>query len=427
MNNVNLTDVIAPSFYNSFWDVWNEIYTHFWEEGGRGSTKSSFISTVIPLKMMDDAKRGIFSNAVVFRRVKEDLSNSVYEQLCWAIEKLGVVDDWYMGTSPLVLKYKPTGQKILFRGLDEPKKAKGIKVRKGWIKYIWYEEVDEIEGKYKIDTVNQTLLRGGPKFLVFYSFNPPQSQRNWTNREVLDTREDKSVHHTTYLDVPQDWLGEQFIIEANHMKKVNPTKYEHDYLGKVTGTGAEVFTNINIRKISDEEIKMFDKIRQGIDFGYGADPLVYLRMYFNKKRKVLYIFDEIYKRALGNSKAVEEIKLKNKENTVIIADSAEPRTINEFRTLGLNIRGAKKGADSVSHGIKYLSNELEMIVIDSERCPNAAREFLNYELERDKEGNLKGEYPDKDNHCIDTARYGIEDDMLEAKAKVKNKAKIGLR
>lgn len=425
--NVNLTEIIAPSFYKSFWHVWEEDFTHFWEDGGRGSTKSSFISTVIPLKMMEDAKRGIFSNGVVFRRVKEDLSNSVYEQLCWAIEKLGVVDDWYMGTSPLVLKYKPTGQKILFRGLDEPKKAKGIKVRKGWIKYIWYEEVDEIEGKYKIDTVNQTLLRGGPKFLVFYSFNPPQSQRNWVNREVLEIRADKLVHHSTYLDVPVDWLGEQFIIEAEHMKTVNLTKYKHDYLGEVTGTGGEVFTNVTVRRISDEEIKLFDKIKNGLDFGYAADPLAFVRCHYDKTRKILYIFDEIYKAGLGNSAAVELIKIKNQDNKRVTADSAEPRTINEFRNLGVNIIGARKGPDSIEHGIKFLSTEIEVIVIDNERCPNTSREFLSYELKKDKEGNFRGDYPDKDNHTIDATRYALEDDMLDMKAKVKNKAKIGIR
>ncbi|MGL4656371.1 MAG: PBSX family phage terminase large subunit [Sarcina sp.] len=424
---VNLTDVIAPSFYDLFWDVWEELYTHYWNEGGRGSTKSSFISVEIIMKIMDDAEKGIMSHGVVFRRVKEDLSTSVYEQLCWAIEKLGVTNDWYMGTSPLVLKYKPTGQKIMFRGLDEPKKAKGIKVRKGWIKYIWYEEVDEVEGKHKIDIVNQTLLRGGPKFLVFYSFNPPQSQRNWVNREVLETREDKIVHHSTYLEVPVDWLGEQFVIEAEHLKKVNPTKYNHDYLGEVTGTGGEVFTNVIVRKISAEEIKVFDKIKNGLDFGYAADPLAFVRCHYDKTRKILYIFDEIYKAGLGNSAAVELIKIKNPDNKRITADSAEPRTINEFRNLGISIIGARKGPDSIEHGIKFLSTEIEAIVIDNERCPNVAREFLSYELKRDKEGNFRGDYPDKDNHSIDAVRYAMEEEMLDLKAKVKKKSMLGIR
>lgn len=427
MINVNLTDVIALSFYDLFWNVYNEQYTHFWLKGGRGSTKSSFVSVVIILKIMEDAEKGISSHGVVFRRVKQDLSDSVYEQLCWAIETLGVADKWHMSISPLRLIYKPTKQRIMFRGLDEPKKAKGIKVRKGWVKYIWYEEVDEVEGKHKIDTVNQTLLRGGPNFLVFYSFNPPQSQRNWTNREVLDEREDKRIHHSDYSTVPVRWLGQQFIVEAEHMKKVNPIKYEHDYKGAVTGTGGEVFTNVTIRRISDDEIKVFDKIKNGLDFGYAADPLAFVRCHYDRTRKILYIFDEIYKAGLGNSAAVELIKIKNPDNKRITADSAEPRTINEFRNLGVNILGARKGPDSIEHGIKFLSTEIEVIVIDNGRCPNVAREFLSYELKKDKEGNFRGDYPDKDNHAIDATRYALEDDMLDARVKIKKKASIGIR
>ena len=255
-------------------------------------------------------------------------------------------------------------------------------------------------------------MRGGPKFFVFYSFNPPESQRNWCNQEVVETRKDKYVHHSDYRTVPKEWLGEQFIIEAEHMKKVNPTKYEHDYLGAVTGTGGEVFRNLTIREISEEEIKVFDRLKNGLDFGYAADPLAYLLMNYDKTRKRLYIFGEVYKVQLSNSKAVEEIKKLNPLNKRVTADSAEPRTINEFKKLGLNIIGAKKGPDSVEHGLKFLSEEIEEIIIDPVRCPNAKREFVGYEIEKDKDGNLKGEYPDKDNHTIDACRYGMEDEMI---------------
>ena len=150
-----------------------------------------------------------------------------------------------------------------------------------------------------------------------------------------------------------------------------------------------------------------------LDFGYTADPLTYVKTHYNKGKKRLYIFDEIYKVQLGNSKAVREIKEKNPLNIRITVDSEEPRTINEFRKLGLNIIGAIKGPDSIEHGIKYLSEEIEEIIIDSGRCPNTAREFLGYELEKDKEGNFKGEYPDKNNHTIDAVRYAIEMDILD--------------
>ncbi len=427
MANVSLKDIIAPSFYNIHKDIKKGLHTHYWLKGGRGSTKSSFISTEIPFNMMKDADKGIMSNAVVFRRVKDVLRGSVFEQMLWALEKLEVTHLWHISYSPLRLTYIPTGQQILFKGADNPKKVKSIKVSKGYIKYIWYEEVDEFENYDKIRNINQSLMRGGPCFFVFYSFNPPESQRNWTNQEVIEQRKDKYVHHSDYRSVSTEWLGEQFIIEAEHLKKVNLTKYEHDYLGAVTGTGGEVFTNLTIREITDAEIAVFDRLKNGLDFGYAADPLAYVLMHYNKTRKRLYIFGEVYKVQLSNSKAVELIKKLNPGNKRVTADSAEPRTINEFKLLGLNIVGAKKGPDSVDHGLKFLSEELEEIIIDSVRCPNTKREFMEYEIEKDKDGNLKGEYPDKNNHTIDAVRYGMEDEIISKKVKVSNKSKLGLR
>ena len=413
MNRVNLKEIIAPSFYKAHKAIKQDKYTHYWFKGGRGSTKSSFISIQIVLGIMRDAQQSKLTNAVVIRRVKDTLRGSVYEQIQWAIYALGAQNDWEIPESKLQMTYKPTGQVILFKGADKPKKLKSIKVAKGYIKYVWYEEVDEFEGPDKIRNVNQSLLRGGDSYCVFYSFNPPESQRNWCNMEVLEERTDKFVHHSDYLSVPRKWLGEQFIIEAEHIKKVNLTKYEHDYLGAVTGTGGEVFNNITIRKITDEEINSFDRIKRGIDFGYARDPFVYHVVHYDKKRKRLYVFFEICKVALSNSKAVSMIKEENISNKRIVADSAEPRTINEFKQQGLKIIGAKKGPDSVEHGVKFLSEELEEIIVDPIRCPNAKKEFLGYELEKDKEGNFKGEYPDKDNHSLDCIRYALEDEMVK--------------
>lgn len=150
-------------------------------------------------------------------------------------------------------------------------------------------------------------------------------------------------------------------------------------------------------------------------------------MNYDKTRKRLYIFGEVYKVQLSNSKAIEEIKKLNPLNKRITADSAEPRTINEFKNLGLNIARAKKDPDNVDHGIKFLSEEIEEMIIDPVRCPNAKREFVEYEIEKDKYGNLKGEYPDKNNHAIDACRYGMEDEINSTKVKVKSKVKLGLR
>ena len=417
----NLTDIIAPSFYDLFYDIEDNNHTHYWLKGGRGSTKSSFVSVMIILGMMQNPD----ANAVVIRKVGLYLKDSVYEQLIWAVEKLGVSHLWRQKLNPLELVYIKTGQRILFRGADKPKKLKSTKVHKGYIRYIWYEEVDEFNGIEEIRTINQSLMRGGADFDVFYSYNPPKSQRNWVNKEVLTEQDNKIVHHSTYLTVPREWLGDEFFREAEYLKDSKPDNYAHEYLGEVTGTGGTVFTNITLRSIADEEINTFDKIKRGIDFGYAADPFVYVVGHYDSKRKRLYIFDEIYKIGLSNAKAAEMIKEHTHYNQYIICDSAEPKSIAELRGYGLRVQGAKKGPDSVEYGIKFLQS-LDEIIIDGKRCPKTAEEFYNYELEPDGNDGFKDGYPDKNNHTIDAVRYALEDEISRKKARVINRKDLGI-
>lgn len=405
---INLTNVIAPSFYDLHWDILDGAHTHYWESGGRGSTKSSFISAEIILGMMMDPD----ANAMVLRKVKDTLRDSVYEQLVWAIEVLGVANEWDIPESKLVLTYKPTGQKILFRGADKPKKIKSAKVKRGYFKFIWYEELDEFSGMEEIRMINQSLMRGGQKFVVFYSYNPPQSASNWVNAEKQLTRPDRLVHHSTYLTVPKEWLGHIFITEAEHLKETNLKAYEHEYLGEVTGTGGEIFNNVQCRPITNEEISQFEVVRRGLDFGYAVDPLAYVVTAYDRKHKRLYIYHELYKVRLSNYDAYQHVATENIKNELIIADSAEPKSISELRNYGLNIRSVKKGPDSVAFGIKFLQS-LEEIIIDDLRCPETAREFLGYELDKDVNGNYKAGYPDKNNHSIDAVRYALNDDYID--------------
>lgn len=409
---VSLTDLIAPSFYDVHHDIKQGLHTHYWLKGGRGSTKSTFVSVETVKGIMEDPQ----ANAIVLRKVGDTLRESAYEQYQWAVEKLGVSHLWHASVAPMRLIYRPTGQQIRFRGADNPRKIKSAKFMTGYAKYIHYEEVDEFGNMEDIRSINQSLIRGGAITLVFYTWNPPRSQGNWVNKEIdqQKLREDTLVHHSDYLSVPTEWLGPDFINDAEHLKATNYARYAHEYLGTVTGTGAEVFTNITQRRISDDEIKIFDKINRGLDFGYAGHPLHYTENYYDSTRRKLYIFNEIHQVKLGNQKLVGMLKELNPLNGIIIADSAEPRTINELNQYGLRIKGARKGPGSVDHGIEWLS-DLEEIIIDPERCPNTAREFSGYEVDRDREGNLKGTYPDRDNHSLDATRYSLEEYLTRSK------------
>lgn len=403
---VRLSDLIAPAFYDLHYDIKQGLHTHYKLKGGRGSTKSSFISVEIIKGMMEDSD----ANAVCYRKVGNTLQESVYEQLLWAIDALQVSHLWRANLTPLRLTYLPTGQRIIFRGMDDPNKAKSIKIRKGYFKYIWLEERAELDGEEDERKVLQSLMRGGSKFVVFYSWNPPKSINNWVNQDVLYSREDTIIHHSDYRSVPTEWLGEQFLIEAEHLKETKPKAYEHEYLGIAIRTGGQVFDNVVTRKITSEELAHFDKLRNGLDWGYAADPFAFIQSHYDKTHRRLFIFGEVYQVKLSNRKAALQMIKMNPDNKLTIADSAEPKSIADLRELGINIKGAVKGPGSVEYGIKFLQ-DLEAIVIDPVRCPNAAREFNGYELERDKNGNFKGSYPDKDNHTIDAVRYSLEDDM----------------
>lgn len=259
-------------------------------------------------------------------------------------------------------------------------------------------------------------MRGGESFCVFYSYNPPKSQRNWVNTEVLLPQETRVVHHSTYLTVPKKWLGVQFFLDAEHLEKTKPDNYRHEYLGEVTGTGGAVFTNLVIRPIVDEEIERFDNISRGLDWGYASDPLHYTVNHYDSTRRRLYIFYEIQLKSLSNRRAAEMIKAENKNNGLITCDSAEPKSIAEISDYGLRVIGARKGPDSVEYGIKWLQ-DLEEIIIDPVRCPHTAQEFNEYELESDGNDGFKAKFPDKNNHSIDAVRYSRESDMKNVRVR----------
>ena len=398
---INIADRIARSFDSVFWDVQDHGHTFYWLPGGRGSTKSSFVGIEVPLLLMQHPQ----CHAVVLRKVGNTIKNSVYPQVQWGIEQLGVADRFKCITSPHEITYKATGQKILFFGVDDPMKVKSIKLPFGYVGIVWYEELDQFSGMEEIRNLNQSLLRGGETYWVFASYNPPKSRNNWVNEEILNEYPDRLVHKTTYLDVPREWLGEQFLLEAEKLKAKNETAYNHEYLGEVTGTGGAVFENVEDMVMDDEMISQFDRRYYGLDFGFAVDPLAFVAMHYDAKHEDLYIFDEIYQQKLTNSKAAQLI-LRKIGSQHIMADSAEPKSIAEIKAAGLFISGAKKGPDSVDYGVKWLQGR-RRIYIDKRRAPNAYREFVGYEYERNRAGQYISAYPDANNHAIDAVRYGL--------------------
>lgn len=400
-----LSEIIAPQFYPVYWDIQNNGHTYYDLYGGRGSTKSSFIGTMLPLGIMQDPQ----ANGIVFRKVASTIGTSVFEQVLWGIEALGVSDLWKATTSPYKLTYKPTGQVILFRGLDKAKKLKSVKVSRGYLKYLWFEELDEFAGEEEIRSVQQSVMRGGSQFVVFKSFNPPISRQNWANQYVLTPRRKALRHRSCYTDVPPAWLGEQFFDDAEALKETNLRAYMHEYLGIPVGTGGEVFDNLDIRQISDEEKSHFDNIYMGIDWGWYPDPFHWGKMHYDSTRKTLYIYDEYRVNKQSNAETWNNlVMLKGVTGTdLITADSAEPKSIGDYRDYGALCRPAVKGPDSVRYGIKWLQS-LKSIVIDPVRCPETAKEFQNYEYERTEDGDIISGYPDENNHSIDTVRYAME-------------------
>ena len=384
-------------------DIWrsDEPHSEYWLKGGRGSTKSCFISLEIILGMFKDKD----ANAIVYRRVGNTLKDSVYAQMIWAIDMLGLGDKFRYMKSPLEIIMIATGQRILFRGADDPMKSKSIRLNHGYFKYLWFEELAEFRGMEDVRVIQQSVFRGVDEAVTFYSYNPPKSTQAWVNAEAMKDVPKRMVNTSDYTMVDPSWLGKEFIARAEILRDTNLQAYENEYLGKVTGTGGNVFQNVTLREITDAEINTFDYFYQGIDWGWYPDPFVWTRCSYDSAHRKLYIIDEYRTNKTSNLQAYEALKDKLTPDETLIADSAENKSIGDFHEYGAYwIRGAVKGAGSVAYSMKWLASLAE-IVIDPKRCPETAKEFVQYEYERNSAGEVVAGYPDKDNHCIDSLRY----------------------
>lgn len=399
-------DIIADNFHWVIRDIRNKKHSEYVFPGGRGSTKSSGVSCTI----VEVLKNNPDMHALVLRKVGNTIRDSVYAQIKWAIQKMGLEEEFDYRVSPLEVVYKPTGQKIYFRGADDPLKIKSIKPEFGYIGIVWFEELDQFAGPEEIRSIEQSAIRGGDEAYKFKSFNPPKSKNNWAN-EYVDKAEQENpdvvIHKSTYLDVPPEWLGQKFLNDAEHLKEVNPVAYENEYMGEANGTGGNVFEYIEKRTITDEEIATFDRIYQGVDWGWWPDAYAFVRAYYDSHSEKIYLIDENYVHKTSNEATAAWIKEKGYDDYIITCDTNENKSISDYRDMGLPARPAVKGPGSVEYGFKWLQRRT--IVIDKNRTPNAYEEFTHYEYDRDKDGKIISGYPEgQEDHTIAAVRYAFE-------------------
>lgn len=370
-------------------------YTHYFLKGGRGSTKSSFAAVEMILYIM----RNKDVNGVCIRRVGNSLRTSVFNQLLWAIDELNVSHLWEKKPSYLQLVYKPTGQEIIFRGADDVSKIKSVKFNKGFCGFVWFEECDEFKSCEDILSINQSLLRGGKKYIVLYTYNPPRNKAHWLNEYSKVERDDKLVHHSTYLTTPKKWLGQQFIKEAEILKKTSYDLYLHQYMGESLEQTGKILKNYTV---SSEEYKG-DVFFMGQDFGFNHPNVILLLGFGDDK---IYIIKELYERGLETREIIKKAEEMFDKDTVMWCDSAEPDRIKAFRYAGFKAVGVSKDKGSIRAQLDYLMSK-KIIIHPS--CKNTIREIESWCWMKDK---VTGEYMDMPVPVNDDAmaalRYGIE-------------------
>lgn len=402
-----LSQTVAPAFYGVHAAIRRGDCNEAILYGGRGSAKSSFASVELILQLL----RHRDCHAVVLRKRENRLRSSVYSQLQWAISQLGLGSKFRCTVSPMEIQYLPSGQKILFFGMDDPDKIKSIKAPFGYFGLLWFEELDQFGGPEEVRSVEQSVLRGGDWTLVLKTFNPPRNPAHWANRELLIPKEGRLCCQSSYLQLPESWLGSRFLEDAAALRERDPEAYEHEYMGAANGCGGQVFSNLKLRPIAPEERKgLSDRLYRGVDWGWYPDPFVFEELAYVPGERRLYLLREFSGFRLSNASIEERLREMGMDGSCrICCDSGGEgqKSASELRSRGLDLRCARKGPGSVERGLKWLAG-LREIVIDPQSCPLAAKEFSQYQFQRDKEGNWLSGFPDKDNHSIDAVRYALE-------------------
>ena len=411
---VNFANYISPVFDDVIEDMMAYRHDQYFLGGGRGSFKSTTASCRVDMGILDDPD----ANAVVFRKVKDTIEGTVFSRYCKTIRDNHLGRYLKISRSPLRITFRNKynlRQEIRFLGLDKADKSKSAEFEHGYCKFAHFEELDQYNGWDEVHTVIESIGRGGPQFQMIGTYNPPESLTSWVNVEARLPKDNRLVHLSNYLMHPKDlqerWLQGPFLREAESMRVLQPERWRHIYMGEQTGTGGEIFRNVTVRRITPEERAGFKVLRFGMDFGFTNDPTALSLCAYDRKFRRLYIFGAYGGCGLFEEQIMDLLRKHKLENKYVICDSAEQRVIAKLRYLGA--RGVKpcyKKADFPHYGVNWLRGLLE-IVIDPVDAAPAADEFTQYEYDRFRDGTLKNEFPDRDNHWIDATRYAMEDEI----------------
>lgn len=403
-NDLRLSTILAPAFHPVHIAIKEGAKTEFWLKGGRGSTKSSFVAIQIILGIMVDPD----ANALALRKVDNTVRTSVFTTLQWAIHILGVRSYFKWTQSPAEITYIPTGQKIIMKGLDDKQKLKSIKVVKGYFKFLWFEEASEFFGMEEIRSVEQSVLRGGERYIEFITYNPPNDPDNWVNIESKLEYPNRHVHHSTYLDVPVEWLGAPFIEKAERLKITDNPAYLHEYMGQSLGRSDQAVMNGKWEiGVPEDFSSLWHGPYDGADWGFSTDPTVRVRCYVSPDRRRLYIQAEAFGYKIENNDIGKLFdNLPNAKRINCIADCSRPETISHVKSEGYRIEPCEKWSGSVEDGIAHLRG-YEIIMVDPS-CVQTIDEMVNYKHKVDKLTNkILADIIDKYNHCIDAIRYAL--------------------
>ena len=400
MKRVNIAQVIGAGYK----DFWFSQHRYLIVKGGRGSKKS----TTAALKIIYTMMKQPLTNALVIRRVFNTLRDSCFKQLKWAAERLKVSHLWKFTLSPLEAVYLPTGQRIMFRGLDDPMSVTSITVDKGYINLVWFEEFYQVEKEDDFDKIDMSIrgeMEPGYYKQIIMTFNP-WSEKHWIKRRFFDNPDSNTLALTTTYKC-NEWLGADDIALFEAMKINNPRRYRIEGEGEWGVSQGLIYTNVSEREFDILEVSKRPGTTSifGLDFGYTNDPTAFICGIVDEKAKELYIYDEHYEKAMTNSDIAKMIKYKGYAKEQIIADSAEPKSIEEIKRAGIpRIKAAAKGKDSILNGIQLIQ-DYKLIV--HPKCENTLLELSNYIWDT-KDGAMINKPIDDYNHLLDALRYGME-------------------